>query len=562
MGLIGRSGSGKTTLLDVLANRGLRGGARASGTLLIKGNVAASVDPARISEAVRYCQQVELLPENLTVMEFLAFHVAIRSLNFDPAAARLQARAHAPNFGLGNLVDKPISMLSGGQKKRVAVAMEMIKPSLLCIFDEPFSGLDSNTTFQLFRNVKASLRRNGSASIMTLHTVTPQVFDELDLVMMLHGGRQVFFGSPEQAAGYCASELGRPIPPGWTASDHFLKAVYDLEEAKPGHAAECSATWKDRLDRTAAASADAEALPCQKVSARRQFQLLLRRELMQELPVVLSLHQLAQYAAISLIVGWLYFGVASGTKQRDLRESVSLCFYTTTLWTFTPLYGAIMRTRLRLHRVDAELKKGILTVGPFAAATSVVDVVLHSIWPTLYGVVVFAMTDSGQDPVSFFNMVVLVVLCAVTYQSLGVLISVLLPDVDAAMALATAFAQTTLVAGGFYRTMPHSIAWYGSVSVTTYAFRGLLRASLSWMNTYECHPNVMGDTRAGQSSCFIEMSGIIDDLRLRGIEVATSPVDATPLLEQTVLVLFLVFSRILAYFVLRWRLRRSYTNWS
>lgn len=173
---------------------------------------------------------------------------------------------------------------------------------------------------------------------------------------------------------------------------------------------------------------------------------LLVREFRQELPGVVNRYQLLQYVAISLLVGWIFFGVRSQVSQSGVTEVVSLLFYTTTLWTFTPLYAAIVRMRYRLERVQGELKQGLYSLPPYIASMFVVDSLLHLIWPMMYSVIVFAMADIGRDPSDFVLMSLVVVLCSLTYQSLGVLFFCVSGSSPVAMALATAFAQVCLLA--------------------------------------------------------------------------------------------------------------------
>ena len=96
MGLIGPTGAGKTTLMDVLANRGLRGGAKASGSLLLGGHGASHITPNAYDEAVRYCQQFEILPATLSVWELLYFAMSIRNTKLSADKVKEKVLAHAP----------------------------------------------------------------------------------------------------------------------------------------------------------------------------------------------------------------------------------------------------------------------------------------------------------------------------------------------------------------------------------------------------------------------------------------------------------------------------------
>ena len=133
-----------------------------------------------------------------------------------------------------------------------------------------------------------------------------------------------------------------------------------LSSVEPEEAADVySMTGRDSLH----SLEDVPVLPMPSINRSAQFSRLLRREILQELPVVMSWAQIAQYVTISILIGWMFMEVGSSSSQRDLRELVSLCFYTTTLWTFTPLYGAIVRMRDRMQQDQGYVQCGPLVVG-------------------------------------------------------------------------------------------------------------------------------------------------------------------------------------------------------
>jgi len=445
----------------------------------------------------------------------------------------------------------------------------MVRLAIVTLFDEPYSGLDSKAMRSLHANIKSMMKEgdgtesSGAVGIMTVHTITPQVFELLDVLMVLHRGRLVYFGPASDLNQYCDVALRSPTPIGWATSDHILEVINLLEQQEEGAAASRFEAWKssrsDHSDDTIS-NEHKLLLPASANTVFGQLAVLLWRELQQELPYLVNRYQVGQNMAISLIVGWLFLGAGSGTGQRDLREVVGLFFYTTTLWTFTPLYAAIVRMRHRMQLAEVEMMKGMYHVGPFVVAVSVTDLLMHSIWPAITAMIMFMMARVGGDPGSFISLLLLVVLCALVYQSVGTLVSVIVPNAGTAMAISTALAQTTLVAGGFYRTMPESIKWMGHFSLTTYAFRGLLRATLSWKDTFSCHPRI-ANANAGRGSCFIEESGIIDDLDRRGIVVVDSPEDPSHLEDMLILFLVVLTSRVLVYCVLKWKLKLSHTRW-
>ena len=250
VGIIGKSGAGKSTFLSVIGNRELHGGAVATGTVTVAGNDARSIPPKAYREAVRFATQHVPLPGALTVLEHLTFTCLVRKAHDDSTTetAVEYARQKAGRFGLNKVLHVKIAALSGGQQKRVATAVEMIKPSIVTILDEPFSGLDSTTILDLYRSLKQSVIDDRSALVMTLHTTPPQVFDDLDYVLIFHNGQQVWFGPPASAKAYFTNSLASPCREGWALGDHFVNAVsridYETEEADQDyHRGKCCAVF-------------------------------------------------------------------------------------------------------------------------------------------------------------------------------------------------------------------------------------------------------------------------------------------------------------------------------
>ena len=304
-----------------------------------------------------------------------------------------------------------------------------------------------------------------------------------------------------------------------------------------------------------------------------QFMLLTKREMTTEFSKILTPTAVGQNLGITLMVGWMFFGVNSGLAQRDVRETIALFFYTTTLWTFTPLYAAIVAMGQRLDRAQEELKKGVYGPLTFVLAVTITDLIVQSVWPVVYSAVVFAMADVGRTPERFVNevrepkktkktcvvrafmcvsalfahpptcfhalhvlvvaesitvrnprphatQVYVVALCSATYHAVGRCVAIWVPDRFNAMAASTVFAQITLVAGGFYRTPSESTSWVGRISITTYAFVALINAEYEDDAAFRCTPQV-SHGQLGRQSCYVEQSGIFDDMLRRGLMIGS-----------------------------------------
>ncbi|MGE2729882.1 ABC transporter ATP-binding protein/permease [Mycolicibacterium vaccae] len=188
--VIGPSGAGKTTLARVIA------GAMTptSGSVAFHGHSVAA-NFASLRHEIGLVPQDDVVHGKLTVQQALRFAAELR-LARESKAARAEAIASVlDELELGELTDIRIDALSGGQRKRVSVAIELLtRPSLL-ILDEPTSGLDP----ALDRHLMAGLRRLATADravVVITHCLTH--LDLCDQVLVLApGGRMAYVGRPE-----------------------------------------------------------------------------------------------------------------------------------------------------------------------------------------------------------------------------------------------------------------------------------------------------------------------------------------------------------------------------
>ncbi|MCC3773123.1 ATP-binding cassette domain-containing protein, partial [Streptomyces sp. UNOC14_S4] len=192
LGVVGPSGAGKSTLLNALT--GLR--PADSGTVLYDGRDLYH-DYAELRARIGLVPQEDILHTQLTVRRALGYAAELR---FPGDTAKAERRARVDEvigeLGLGQRADQPIHSLSGGQRKRVSVALELLtKPSLLFL-DEPTSGLDPG----MDRSVMTMLRGladGGRTVIVVTHSVLS--LDLCDrLLVLAPGGRTAFYGPPAE----------------------------------------------------------------------------------------------------------------------------------------------------------------------------------------------------------------------------------------------------------------------------------------------------------------------------------------------------------------------------
>ncbi len=199
VGLLGPSGAGKSTLMDAL--NGMR--PASSGYVLIN-NLDLYRHLDSLKQSIGYVPQDDIIHRELTVYRTL-YYVARLRLSRDVSRREIDQIVNEVMdvTGLSERRDVAISQLSGGQRKRVSIAVELItKPSVIFL-DEPTSGLDPATEekiMKLFRQIAES----GRTVVLTTHAMeNVKLFDKIVVLMR---GKLVFYGAPQEALAHVKAE--------------------------------------------------------------------------------------------------------------------------------------------------------------------------------------------------------------------------------------------------------------------------------------------------------------------------------------------------------------------
>jgi ABC-type multidrug transport system ATPase subunit len=191
--VIGASGAGKSTLLEVLTGLlpATGGAGRVAGS-----DVLLPADHR--SGRIGYVPQFDALHGELTVRQEFAAGARLRAA--DPRAVPAVLRA----LGLGELAERRIEHLSGGERKRVSVGLELLAAPEVLVLDEPTTGLDPGHERELIEYLRR-LADAGCAIVLSTHsTVYLGRFDRL--VLLGSGGRALFAGTPDEALAAVGSE--------------------------------------------------------------------------------------------------------------------------------------------------------------------------------------------------------------------------------------------------------------------------------------------------------------------------------------------------------------------
>ncbi|XP_009765003.1 ABC transporter G family member 20-like [Nicotiana tabacum] len=245
MAVLGASGSGKSTLIDALADRISRESLK--GTVTLNGEVLESKLLKVISA---YVMQDDLLFPMLTVEETLMFSAEFRlpgTLSKSKKKARVQALID--QLGLTTAAktvigDEGHRGVSGGERRRVSIGIDIIHDPIVLFLDEPTSGLDSTSAYMVVK-VLQRIAQSGGIVIMSIHQPSYRILSLLDHLIILSRGNTVFTSSPSSLQQFFA-EFGNPIPENENRIEFALDFIRELEGTPNGtkNLVEFNKTWQ------------------------------------------------------------------------------------------------------------------------------------------------------------------------------------------------------------------------------------------------------------------------------------------------------------------------------
>ncbi|HAN19170.1 MAG: ABC transporter [Bacteroidetes bacterium GWC2_33_15] len=202
IGLMGASGAGKTTLLNVLAGIS----EPTSGEILING-INLHTEKEKLEGVIGYIPQDDLLIEELTVYQNLYYNAKLCFNDKSEEEINALVDKTLVNLGLHERKDLKVGsplnkMISGGQRKRLNIALELIREPSILFVDEPTSGLssrDSENVMDLLRE----LALKGKLIFVVIHQPSSDIYKMFDNMMILDtGGYMIYYGNPVEGVMY------------------------------------------------------------------------------------------------------------------------------------------------------------------------------------------------------------------------------------------------------------------------------------------------------------------------------------------------------------------------
>ncbi|KAK9306798.1 hypothetical protein QLX08_002684 [Tetragonisca angustula] len=214
--LMGPSGAGKSTLLDILSGYRTTG---VNGNVYVNGCVRQMNSFRKCSAYITQDDRLEAL---LTVVENMTVAADLKlPINISRSKKETIIKKILTTLGLYEHVNTLTGKLSGGQKKRLSIALELVNNPTVVFLDEPTTGLDSSSCTQVVNLLKL-LSRQGRTIVCTIHQPSASIFHLFDLVYVLANGDCLFHGATSQLVSYLEN-VKLPCPVYHNPADYVIE---------------------------------------------------------------------------------------------------------------------------------------------------------------------------------------------------------------------------------------------------------------------------------------------------------------------------------------------------
>ncbi|XP_065341155.1 ATP-binding cassette subfamily G member 4-like [Cloeon dipterum] len=543
-GILGPSGAGKSSLMNILIGYKTAG---VSGNILTNGRKRELRNFHKIS---CYIQQEELVQPHLYVDE--AMNVAA-CLKLGPVVTRekrtLIINEILETLGLLECRWTKAERLSGGQKKRLSIALELISNPPVLFLDEPTTGLDVVAATQCIKHL-SSVAAQGRTVVCTIHQPSALIFSIFQHVYFLADGFCVFQGQAERTVDFLAS-ANFPCPQYNNPADH----VVELSHGSPMQVAILS----DAIQNGRRSIGNNVACPPSSsvdlnlldgfaefpTSTWYQFQVLVRRMLLQTTRSKAMLRLLFTHHLLSaVLLGGMFYDVGddAGMAYQNVKYYISVIVF----FLYAYMMAAVVIFPIEVKLLRREYFNRWYGLKPYFFAATVARLPVQLAFGSMFMVISYYMTGQPLEMSRFVPFVAICLLNASISETLGLLIgsifSVTYGSVIAS-AVSGSFLMLAMYGIGFGPDMERFWSTFQSCSYIRYVLSGYVltmygpgRDVLPCKDFY-CH--------------FRRPSELLKIMGMSGSDLSV---------QIVVLAAFLVFYKSLSYFALRVRLMPEFNS--
>lgn len=500
--VMGASGAGKTTLLNMLAGVSQYSNA-SSGYIRVNGQTIGE-HGLKMSDISGYVYQDDVILDTMTVRESLKMSAILRLPKDIDHEERIDdlleilGLESCQNTLIGSSMVKGIS---GGERKRVSVAMEMITNPAILFLDEPTSGLDTFTAFNMMSTLVKLAHEQERTIVATIHQPSSEIFHLFDDVLLLAEGRVIYYGPADQVISYFGSR-GYPCPQYTNPADYIFMEVLNTtgadKEMCQKRIEKMLNSWEDS-EELGKLMSELHSMPATDISATalrqsasfltqlryllgRAFKNVLRNKMIVQVKIIQSVF-------IGILISIIYWDTPSKPFQSQIQDRIGALFFIV----FNQFMGSAMGVLSAFSQERAvflrEYAQGYYSLSPYYLAKISIEMPFQVLSPLLMVIICYFPIGFQTN---FLKLVILLadgILIALCGKGLGILAASSFSNIGIALAVLPTIILPLMLFSGLYvntASIPAWLAWIKYISPSFYAFNAAAKNEFTGLTFPDC----------------------------------------------------------------------------
>ncbi|RWS09723.1 ABC transporter-like protein 12 [Dinothrombium tinctorium] len=502
--IMGKSGSGKSSLIELLSGRRTKG---------LNGNIFVTTDCSNGGKVdltkvrIAFLPQQECLINVLTVRESIIYASKIKNHKFDESRHEKICEQLLVELSLEQCRNVRLLNCSGGERKRVTVALELVSKPTILIMDEPTSGLDSNSAIQCVQMLKklTQSEKNPLGILVTIHQPSIKVLHEFHhLYLLSHNGRCIYNGAPTQLLSYF-NDFNLQCPQFYNPADYAIEVASgdygeDVLHEMDALQQKQKPNAVSQIKLTEVIKSMTNSHSC--LASARNTCILTKRTTVTTFrdPVLNSLRLIVHIVVAFVMITLFGFtaGKESGCiinesnsnttktisfqKLRDqqvkITQNLSFMVFTLIFFIYTNMTTTIMAFPWELSVFVKERTNGWYSCLSYYIAKTVADLPFVFILTSFYAFAIYYFTGQPVDIYRISIFWAVAVILALIGQSVGMMVgAILVNNVNAAVFLGPVLCFPSIILCGFFvkiETIPFYLKPIAVTSFVRYALEAII----------------------------------------------------------------------------------------
>ncbi|XP_033226559.1 ATP-binding cassette sub-family G member 1-like isoform X2 [Belonocnema kinseyi] len=412
-GILGPSGAGKSTLLNVLAGYKCE---EANGLIAINGRPRELRDFKRTS---CYIMQQDLLQPRLTVVEAMRFAADLKLGNKITQSEKISAiNEIIETLRLNRARNTVMERLSGGERRRLSIALELVNNPPVIFLDEPTTGLDELSSIQCI-DLLQRVAKGGRTVICSIHTPCASIFLRFQHVYVVASGQCIYRGKANNVVPFLKN-IGIECPKHYNPADFVIEVSSgeygaDLIEKMIGYVDINSPIVPIKRIEQFQTTLSQEIT---KLSWWRQFMILLKRMMLQfyrdrnYMYLKMFLH-----VFLGFIIGGLFLGI--GNDGSKTLFNFGFCFTCLIVFLYVPMLPVLLHFPSEVHLIKREHFNRWYDLSPYFCALTVSSIPAQIILGLIYLSMVYLITGQPLEPYRCAMFFSICLVSALISESMG-----------------------------------------------------------------------------------------------------------------------------------------------